>query len=139
MSYLLKLFCLPCCMIYIYIYIYIYYIYICIYILYIYIYYIYICIYILYIYILYIYIYIIYLYTYIIMNCFCGMVDQWKVFSFISSWDHCQRSSSLRISDMPRAGFEPEQNLISGLAEWSCAVAYVCMYYIVVHHEQSQL
>ena len=54
------------------------------------------------------------------MNCFCGMVDRRKAFSLISSQDHCQRSS--RISNMPRAGFKPEQNLSSGLVEWSCAV-----------------
>ena len=35
------------------------------------------------------------------MNCFCGMVDRRKAFSLISSRDHCQRSSPLRISDMP--------------------------------------
>ena len=29
------------------------------------------------------------------MNCFCGMVDQQKVFSFISSQDHCDRHSSI--------------------------------------------
>ena len=57
-----------------------------------------------------------------VVNCFCGMVDQRRVFSLISSWDHCQRSSPSRISDMPRAGFEPEQNLSSGFAEGSCAV-----------------
>ena len=57
-----------------------------------------------------------------IINCFCGMVDRRKVFSLISSWDHCQRSSPSRISDTPRAGFEPAQNLSSGLVEWSCAV-----------------
>ena len=56
------------------------------------------------------------------MNCFCGMVDQRKVFSLISSRDHCHRSSPLQISDMPRAGFEPAQNLSSGSVEWSCAV-----------------
>ena len=56
------------------------------------------------------------------MNCFCGMVDQWKVFSLISNRDHCQRSSSLPVSDMSGTGFEPTQNLISGLVEWSCAV-----------------
>ena len=56
------------------------------------------------------------------MNCFCGMVDQQKAFSLISSRDHCQRFSPLRISDMPRAGFEPAQNLSSGLVKWSCAV-----------------
>ena len=51
------------------------------------------------------------------MNCFCGMVDQRKAFSLISSWDHCQRSSPLRISDTPRAGFEPVQNLSSDFVE----------------------
>ena len=56
------------------------------------------------------------------MNCFCGMVDRWKVFSLISSRDHCQRSSPSRISDMLRAGFELAQNLSLGLLEWSCAV-----------------
>ena len=56
------------------------------------------------------------------MNCFCGMVDWQKAFSLISSRDHCQRSSPLWISDTLRAGFEPAQNLISGLVEWSCAV-----------------
>ena len=56
------------------------------------------------------------------MNCFCGMVDRRKVFSLISSRDHCQRSSPSRISDTLRAGFEPAQNLSSGSVEWSCAV-----------------
>ena len=56
------------------------------------------------------------------MNCFCGMVDRWKAFSLISSRHHCQRSSPSRISNTPRAGFEPAQNLSSGLVEWSCAV-----------------
>ena len=56
------------------------------------------------------------------MNCFCDMVDRRKVFSLISSRDHCQRSSPSWISDTPRAGFEPAQNLSSGLVEWNCAV-----------------
>ena len=47
------------------------------------------------------------------INSFCGMVDQQKAFSLISSQDHCQRSSPLRISHMPRVGFEPVQNLSS--------------------------
>ena len=55
-------------------------------------------------------------------NCFCGMVDWRKAFSLISSRGHCQRSSPLRISDAPQAGFEPAQNLSSGFVEWSCAV-----------------
>ena len=52
------------------------------------------------------------------MNCFCGMVDQRKAFSLISSQDHCQRSSPSRISDMPQAGFESAQNQSSGFVEW---------------------
>ena len=52
-----------------------------------------------------------------VMNCFSGMVDQQKAFSLISSWDHCQRSSPSQISDTPQAGFEPAQNLSSGLVE----------------------
>ena len=50
------------------------------------------------------------------------MVNRRKAFSLISSRDHCQRSSPSRISDTPRAGFEPAQNLSSGFVEWSCAV-----------------
>ena len=56
------------------------------------------------------------------MNCFCGVLDRQKTFSLISSRDHCQRSSPSRISDTPRAGFEPAQSLSSDLVKWSCAV-----------------
>ena len=56
------------------------------------------------------------------MNCFCSMVHRRKAFSLICSRDYCQISSSSRISDTPRAGFEPAQNLSSGFIEWSCAV-----------------
>ena len=52
------------------------------------------------------------------MNCFCNMVDQRKVFSSISSWDHCQRSSPSPISGTHRAGFEPAQNLSLSLRTW---------------------
>ena len=41
------------------------------------------------------------------MNCFCGMVERRKAYSFISSRDHCQRSSPSQASDMLQAGFEP--------------------------------
>ena len=51
------------------------------------------------------------------MNCFCGMAEQQKVFSLISSRDHFQRSSPLQISDKLQAGFEPMQNLSSGSVE----------------------
>ena len=64
-----------------------------------------------------------YLMMIMMMNCFCDMFDWRKAFRLISSRDHCPRSSSSRISDTPRAGFEPVQNLSSGLVEWSCAVA----------------
>ena len=48
---------------------------------------------------------------------FCGMVDRRKVLSLISSRDHCQRSLPSQISNPPRAGFKPAQNLSSGLVE----------------------
>ena len=51
------------------------------------------------------------------MNCFCGMADRRKAFVLISSRNDCQRSSPSRISNPPRAGFEPAQNLSSGLVE----------------------
>ena len=56
------------------------------------------------------------------MNCFCGMVDQRKIFSVISSRDQYQRSSLLRISETLQAGFEPARNLSLGLVESSCTV-----------------
>ena len=56
------------------------------------------------------------------MNCFCSIVDQWKMSSLISSRDYYQRSSLLQISDMLWAGFEPAQNLSSGFVEWSRSV-----------------
>ena len=56
------------------------------------------------------------------MNYFWGMVDWRKGLSLISSRDYCQRSWTLGISDMPRAGSEPVQNLSSGFVEWSCVV-----------------
>ena len=64
---------------------------------------------------------------------FCCMVDRQKAFSFISSRDHCQRSSPSRISNTLRVGFEPAQSLSSGLVESRFAVVitttprrYVC-------------
>ena len=56
------------------------------------------------------------------MNCFCGMVDRQKELGLIFSRDHFQRSSGWRISDTPRGGFEPAQNLTSSFAEWTCAI-----------------
>ena len=43
------------------------------------------------------------------MNCLCGIFDQQKVFSLISSHDHCQRFSLLHISNTPLAEFEPRR------------------------------
>ena len=51
------------------------------------------------------------------MTCFCGMVDRRKAFRLVSSRDHCQRPSPSRISDTPRAGFEPAENLSSNLVK----------------------
>ena len=51
------------------------------------------------------------------MNCFYNTVDQRKVFSVISSREHCQRSSPWLISDTPRAEPGSAQNLGSGLVE----------------------
>ena len=50
------------------------------------------------------------------------MVDRRKASSLICSRNHCHRSTPLRISDNPRAGFEPVQNLSPGVVKWSCAV-----------------
>ena len=61
---------------------------------------------------------------------FCGIVDRRKSFSLISSRDHRQRFSPSRISDMPRAGFEPVQNLSSGCVEWCCAVVITTTPYL---------
>ena len=33
------------------------------------------------------------------LNCFCGMIDQRKALSLISSRDYCQRFSTSQISD----------------------------------------
>ena len=52
-----------------------------------------------------------------LMNCYCGMVDRRRAFNLISTRDHCQRSSPSQISDTPRAGFEPAQNLSSDFVE----------------------
>ena len=46
------------------------------------------------------------------MDCFCGTVDQWKVFWLISSQHNCQRPSPSPISDTPQAGLELTQNLV---------------------------
>ena len=56
------------------------------------------------------------------MNCFCGMVDRREAFSLISSRDLCQKSSPLRISEMPRTVFEPALNLSLGFVKLSCAL-----------------
>ena len=55
------------------------------------------------------------------MICFCGIFDRQKPFSFTSSQDHCQRSSTSRISNTPQARFELVQTLTSDLDEW-CAI-----------------
>ena len=68
------------------------------------------------------------------MNCFCGVVDRRKVFSFIFSRDHCQRSSPPWIFDATWAWFETAQNLSPGLVEWSCAIAITTIPRHIVQH-----
>ena len=43
--------------------------------------------------------------------------DKRTAFSLICCRDNCQRSSPLRVSDTPRAGFETKQSLSSRLVE----------------------
>ena len=58
-------------------------------------------------------------------RCMIAILSLWWWIVFVlwlTDERHCQRSSPSRISDTPRAGFQPAQNLSSGLVEWSCAV-----------------
>ena len=66
-------------------------------------------------------------YDELMLNCLCGMVDQWKALSLISSSDYCQRFSPSQISDRPQARFKPALNLNSGFVEESCAVVMTTM------------
>ena len=71
-----------------------------------------------------------YIYIYIYMRNFGWCDDGNELFlwygwptkgcSLISSRNHCQRSSSSRMSDTLRAGFGSAQNLSSSLIKWSC-------------------
>ena len=47
--------------------------------------------------------------------CFCGMIDQWKTFSLISSQDRCQRSSPTWISNMLQAGWNLHRTCVQTL------------------------
>ena len=62
------------------------------------------------------------------VNCFCGMTDRRKAFSLISSQDHCQRSSTSRISDTSTVGLETAENLSSSFPEWSCEIVTTTNY-----------
>ena len=65
-------------------------------------------------------------------------VNRRKALSFISSRDHCQRSSPSRISHTQWAGFEPAQILSQGFVEWSSMVLYQVvsnnLLYIICHN-----
>ena len=56
------------------------------------------------------------------MNCFCGLVDQRKALTLISSWNNCGGVSLSQTSDMPQAGFESLPTLSSDFVKWDCAV-----------------
>ena len=51
------------------------------------------------------------------MNCFCGMVDRRKAFIALFPAGTIVRDPHHRESPTRRAGFEPAQNLSSGLVE----------------------
>ena len=60
------------------------------------------------------------------MNCFCGMVDWQKPYFQPGPLSEI---FTIWISDKPQAGFEPAQNLSSGLVELSCAVSEFSLKY----------
>ena len=53
------------------------------------------------------------------MNCSCELIDGRKTLSFITSWNNCHTFSPSQVSNTPRGGFEPAQNLRSGFTDWS--------------------
>ena len=66
------------------------------------------------------------------MNGFCGMVDQQKVFCLISSWYHCKRSLPLQMSDTLQAGFGLAQDLSPGFVALSWILCNNENYYLVL-------
>ena len=70
----------------------------------------------------------------LMMNKLFYMVDRRKAFRFT-----CQRSSPSRISDTPRAGFEPAQNLSSGFVERSWAVEKLCSSFDPDFHRSTKI
>ena len=72
-------------------------------------------------------------------NCFCGMVDRRKVFSFICSRDFCQRFSPSQIFDTPWAELKPAKNLSLGFVEWSCAVAITTKFLFLFYQKKMML
>ena len=59
------------------------------------------------------------------------MVDRRGALSLISSWDHYQRFSPSQISDTPRTGFEPAQNLGTAFVEWNCSVVITTTQFVI--------
>ena len=59
------------------------------------------------------------------MNYFSWMVYRRKALSLISSQNHGQRFSPSQISDTPRIGLEPKQNLSSDFFERSCLLEII--------------
>ena len=59
--------------------------------------------------------------SFMMMNCFCGMVDQWKGLTLFPAGP-IVRDSHHHESDTPQVGFEPALNLSSGFDKWSCTV-----------------
>ena len=53
----------------------------------------------------------------VMMNCFYGMIDQWKALSLISSRYQCQSLSPSQVYNMPLAGIELVQDLSLGFTK----------------------
>ena len=59
------------------------------------------------------------------MNCFCGMVDRWKVLSLFPAGSAANKFSPSQISDTQQAGFESAQNLCPEFIEWIYVVVII--------------
>ena len=60
--------------------------------------------------------------TLMMMNCYCGMLDQWKCVKPISRRINYRRLLPSQTSDTLLTGVELAQNLCSGFVKWSFAV-----------------
>ena len=58
----------------------------------------------------------------------------WTVFVvWLTSRNHCQRSSLLQFFGTTQVGFEPAQNMSSNFVEWSCAILITTSHGVTSH------